>query len=168
MLKNTLLKFCFIFLLFYQFSFCSDISLEKEKKFIIYQIELDQLKSNLNNIEKEKNSISETLKLQTISFDNLTKNLTYTEQTLNQSEKKIILLENNLTELSLKMKNQENIQNQLVTQLTNNQTQLMDAEKSLTEYKKEVKSQAFKNTLNNIIYFVCGVGIGIVTEKVIP
>ena len=73
-----------------------------------------------------------------------------------------------MSELSLKMKNQENIQNQLVTQLTNNQIQLTDAEKSLTEYKKEVKSQAFKNTLKNIIYFMCGISMGIVAEKVIP
>ena len=109
MLKKMLLSCCFIYLFSCQLLFCLDTYLEKDKKYIIYQTELDQLKSNLNSIEKEKNLISETLKLQTISFNKLTQNLINTELTLNQSEKKITQLENNLTTLSLKMKDQENI-----------------------------------------------------------
>ena len=166
-IKNTLLIFCLLFLSSYQLLLCSDISLE-EPKYIIYQTELDQLKNNLNNIETEKNQISETLKLQTLNLNNLTKNLNNTEQMLKQSEQKTLQLENNLTLLSNKLKNQENTQIELANQLTTNQSQLVVAEQSLKEYKAEVKSQAFKNKLTNVFYLFCGIGIGAIAEKVIP
>ena len=167
MLKNI----CFIFSLFYlcfSYSFCTDNLTTKEPKYIIYQSEINQLNNNLNNIEKEKLQISETLKLQTMNLNNLELNLKNMEKMLNQSKETILKLENNSIILSNKLKNQEITQTELLNQLTINQTQLMVAEKSLKEYKAEIKSQNFKTKINYVIYFICGVGIGIVTEKVLP
>src|SRR5574343_412560 len=110
MLKNTLLKFCFIFLCFYQFSFCLDISSEKEKKFIIYQTELDQLKNNLNNIEKEKNEALKSLEIQTENYKKLQLELNNSEKILKQSDLKILNLEINYKNIQALLETQKNKQ----------------------------------------------------------